>query len=79
MILAEITNFMCAQLLALRLSLNKWSDVIKYFVAWFKLICIVYFLISFLTHIILYSLCFWVYLLSARRSILITQDAGIDN
>lgn len=29
MILAEITNFMCAQLLALRLSLNKWSDVIK--------------------------------------------------
>lgn len=29
MILAEITNFMCAQLLALRPSLNKWSDVIK--------------------------------------------------
>lgn len=29
MILAEITNFMCVQLLALRLSLDKWSDVIK--------------------------------------------------
>lgn len=29
MILAEITNFMCAQLSALRHSLNKWSDAIK--------------------------------------------------
>ncbi len=29
MILAEITNFMSMQLLALRPSLNKWSDVIK--------------------------------------------------
>lgn len=29
MILAEITNFMCAQLSALRPSLNKWNDVIK--------------------------------------------------
>lgn len=29
MILAEITNFMGAQLSALRPSLNKWSDVIK--------------------------------------------------
>lgn len=31
MILAEITNFMSVQLLALRPSLNKWSDVIKHF------------------------------------------------
>ena len=29
MILAEITNFMCAQLSALRPSFNKWSDAIK--------------------------------------------------
>lgn len=28
MILAEITNFMSVQLLALRPSLNKWNDVI---------------------------------------------------
>lgn len=36
MILAEITNFMSVQLSALRPSFNKWSDAIKYFVAWFK-------------------------------------------
>lgn len=29
MILAEITNFMGVQLSALRLSLDKWNDVIK--------------------------------------------------
>lgn len=30
MILAEITNFIGVQLSALRHSLNKWSDVIKF-------------------------------------------------
>ena len=38
MILAEITNFMCGQLLALRPSLNKWSDAIKHFLHYLVLV-----------------------------------------
>lgn len=38
MILAEITNFMCVQLSALRHSLNKWSDVIKHFLHYLVLV-----------------------------------------
>ena len=38
MILAEITNFMCGQLLALCPSLNKWSDAIKHFLHYLVLV-----------------------------------------